>query len=56
MNYLTKLFVAMREKQKGQVMNEYVLIAAALTVTGMTAYRVFGGLSTMEFTTITAAY
>ena len=56
MNYLTKLFVAMRENQKGQVMNDHVLIAGALAVTGMTAYRVLGGSSTMEFTTITAAY
>jgi hypothetical protein len=56
MNYLTKLFVAMRENPRGQVMNDYVLIAAALTVTGMTAHRVFGGTSTMEFTIITAAY
>jgi Flp pilus assembly pilin Flp len=56
MNYLTKLFVAVRESNKGQTMNEYVLIITALAVTGMTAYRTLGGHGTMEFTTITAAF
>ncbi|MDO8431408.1 MAG: hypothetical protein Q7S58_09295 [Candidatus Binatus sp.] len=56
MDYLTKLFVAIRENRKGQTMTEYVLILAAVAVAGMTAYTLLGGKITSEISTVTAAF
>ncbi|MDO8432395.1 MAG: hypothetical protein Q7S58_08315 [Candidatus Binatus sp.] len=56
MNYLTKLFVAVRAQRNGQTMTEYVLILAAVAVAGMTAYTLLGGKITSEIATVTAAF
>jgi Flp pilus assembly pilin Flp len=56
MNYLTKLFVAVRESNKGQTMTEYVLILAAVAVAGMTAYTLLGGKITSQISAVTAAF
>jgi Flp pilus assembly pilin Flp len=56
MNYLTKLFVSIRENNNGQTMTEYVLILAAIAVVGMTAYTLLGGKITSEITTVTSAF
>jgi Flp pilus assembly pilin Flp len=56
MSYLTKLFVAVRENNKGQTMTEYVLILAAIAVVGMTAYTLLGGKITSEITTVTSSF
>jgi Flp pilus assembly pilin Flp len=55
MNYLTKLFVAVRENNKGQTMTEYVLILAAIAVVGMAAYTILGGQITSEITLVTSS-
>ena len=56
MDYLTKLFVAIRENKKGQTMTEYVLILAAIAVVGMTAYTLLGAKITSQITTVTSAF
>ena len=56
MNFLNKLFVAVRESSRGQTMSEYVLILAAVSVTTMTAYSLLGGNVHTELSVITAAY
>ena len=56
MDYLTRLFVAVRENKKGQTMTEYVLILAAIAVVGMTAYTLLGGKITSTVTTVTSAF
>ena len=56
MNFITRLFVAIRENRKGQTMTEYVLILAAVAVAGMTAYTLLGGKITTEIATVTAAF
>jgi Flp pilus assembly pilin Flp len=56
MSYLTKLFVAVRENNKGQTMTEYVLILAAIAVVGMTAYTLLGAKITSQITTVTSAF
>lgn len=52
MNYLTTLFVKIRESNPGQTMTEYVLILAAIAIAGMVAYTALGTSITTEINTV----
>lgn len=48
MDFITRLFVKVRESQRGQTMTEYALIIAAIAVAGYTAYTSLeGGINTL---------
>jgi Flp pilus assembly pilin Flp len=42
MNTLTRLYLKLREKQKGQTMTEYALIMAAVAIVVFATYEVMG--------------
>ena len=42
MNTLTRLYLKLREKQKGQTMTEYALIMAAVAIVVFATYQVMG--------------
>ena len=52
MNFLTKLYVQVREAEKGQTMAEYALILSAVAIVVFAGYKTLGTTLTSLLSTV----